>query len=140
MNYVGAWTQAVDGNLYYWNFCGDPVHGKCDQPIVSSNTFTSIPDDTHKDDRYTVMEKDRPCTGLPGKIIDCAFGFLPGGGPSIGTIYFAVLDDGSLWALRSLPGWGDDQGLFLIFGPPIGLVLGAIAGALFLARQYRRNV
>jgi hypothetical protein len=96
------WAQSEDEKLYSWNYiCSDDT--PCKQWIESPE----IPSNIH-DFGESPMEKSASCitassTSIkppPGKLVECARGGYAGA--EYGQVtYYALLEDGNVWTLRT---------------------------------------
>ncbi|HXD10923.1 MAG TPA: hypothetical protein VN653_12740 [Anaerolineales bacterium] len=130
------WAQSEDGKLYAWNFI---CYGNI--PCKQWAETLEVPSDAH-DFGERPMEKSTSCqTGSvdtikqpPGNLIECARGRYSG--PEYGeSVYYALLEDGSLWALNT------SSSLIVFYVLPIyfsigGLVLSII---VFMIQRQRNN-
>jgi hypothetical protein len=133
------WAQSDDGKIYSWNF-NCYLGPKCNEWIKTE----AVPADLHEFGEQP-MEKSNSCQAVarkpikepPSKEVECARGQYAG--PEYGeSVYYALLGDGSLWALRT------SSSLIVVYVLPIyfsfgGLILGIIASIVFMIWRRRSN-
>jgi hypothetical protein len=134
------WAQTTDGNLYRWeNWCYNSPE-TCKQWIETEN----VPSNAHEGD-FRPMSKGKNCTkndGLPGreppgKVVECA-SIAMKNGPALSDIYYALLEDGTIWYW--FPPAGTDYPIIsLQIGPSIGLLMGVIAGVFLTYLRAKKN-
>lgn len=97
-----VWAQSEDGKLYSWNYI---CYG--DIPCKQWVEATEIPSNIHEAGE-SPMKKSTSCKTLssssikspPGSVIECASGQFAG--PEYGQVtYYALLEDGNIWVLRT---------------------------------------
>ncbi|MFN8425811.1 MAG: hypothetical protein U0X93_05155 [Anaerolineales bacterium] len=126
------WAQSEDGKLYSWNFiCYGDI--QCMQWVETSD----VPNDIH-DFGENPMEKSTSCKTTssnpvkqpPGKLVECARGWYAG--PEYGQVtYYALLEDGKIWALQTSSSLIVDTVLPIVYSFG-GLVLSIIGFFIFI--------
>jgi hypothetical protein len=140
LNHYGVWAQTTEGKLYVWDFSRCQYPATCNQWVEADN----VPNDAHENGQQPLNKSEAcpqstgsPSIEPPGKIIECASIPQPNG-PALSDIYYALLEDGTIW--RWSPPAGTDVPILSMFiGPFIGLLLGAIGGSFLILRMKRKK-
>ncbi|MFZ5858584.1 MAG: hypothetical protein ACOYZ6_17285 [Chloroflexota bacterium] len=134
---LSVWARGIDGKLYGWNF-----NCRTDASCMKWVDVNEIPEDIH-----TGLEKEMQKSGdcqsmhpsprrLPGKVVECANGHSAF--ESSATTYYALLDDGTIWAWRHTSSMLADISISFIFAI-LGFVAGIIAFIVFTINRAMKN-
>lgn len=135
-----VWTQSVDEQLYSWNFiCYGGI--QCKQWVETSE----VPDNIHYAGEQPMEKSAISCQAMssgiikepPGKLVECAHGSYSG--PEYGqSAYYALLDDGEIWALQTHSSLIEATVLPIIYSIG-GFVLSIIVLILFVIIRKRKD-
>jgi hypothetical protein len=134
---LSVWARGIDGKLYWWNF-----NCQTDTSCMKWVDANEIPEDIHAGLKQE-MQKSGDCQSmhpspqkLPGKVIECANGHSAF--ESSATTYYALLDDGTIWAWRHTSSMLADISISFIFAI-LGFVAGIITFIVFTINRATKN-
>jgi len=144
--HASIWAQSIDEKLYVWNsYC---PWEKCNAWVETK----AVPDDAHsapnegiskgdtcRFESGDVVEGNVKPKNQPGNVVECVL-VRAGMYESSWTVYYALLDDGTIWY------WNHTENLFNFIYIPlisilVGIILGAIAGVVgFIVRKKNKRM
>ena len=134
-----VWARASDGKLYSWDSNCDR-ETKCNRWVETKgipNIIYGGPEQPMIKNDSCQIRKFRFIGKLPGNLLECAQGsFL--GFDSETTVYYALLDDGTIWTWRFSRSMIVDIFLTILFSFG-GLVLGILVFFVFMIRRSGEN-
>jgi len=132
-----VWAQASDGKVYSWNT--NCYLENCNQWVEAKE----IPENDFEYDTGETLEISNSCNigdrvqKTPGQVIECAHFVFSGAG--FGTsVYYALLDDGQIWAWEHTNSSIGFEVVPLFFGF-LGTITGIIGFIIFMIRRAMKN-
>ena len=128
------WAKTEENKFYCLGFPGCDKWAETEEVSLNSHEeydHTTISKNTCKPDGIIKYPRDPQ-----GNVVECALSIIYFGVETRSMVYYALLDDGTIWVWESSGPWRVGLGMFvLLISPFIGLVLGLLAFKGFQKHQ-----
>lgn len=134
-----VWATDEENKLYQQRYClGSP---NCNQWIETKEVIIDPLEEGQLDaiNKYTCTPRGFKYPPDPhGEVLECALATKYWSVETKNIIYYALLDDGTIWVWSSSGPWYIGLGMFIMLAAPIiGLILGLLMYRSFL--KYQKN-